>query len=77
MTFFEKLGNLIFSKKTYLCVGLDPVWEKIPEHLPRTQEGLLEFLLMIVGETKDYAAVYKPNFAYFEVLGASGVEVLQ
>ena len=77
MTFFEKLGNLIFSKKTYLCVGLDPVWEKIPEHLPRTEEGLLEFLLMIVGETKDYVAVFKPNFAYFEVLGASGVEVLK
>ena len=77
MTFFEKLENLIFSKKTYLCVGLDPVWEKIPEHLPHTQEGLLEFLLRIVNETKDYAVVYKPNFAYFEALGAPGIEVLQ
>ena len=77
MTFFEKLGNQVFSKQTFLCVGLDPVWEKIPQHLPRTQQGLLEFLLNIVKQTKDYAAAYKPNFAYFEALGISGLEVLQ
>ena len=77
MTFFEKLGNQVFSKQTFLCVGLDPVWEKMPQHLPRTQQGLLEFLLNIVKQTKDYAAAYKPNFAYFEALGISGLEVLQ
>jgi len=77
MTFFEKLENQLISKQSYLCVGLDPVWEKIPPHLPRTPEGLLEFLLKIVDETKAYAAVFKPNFAYFEILGASGMEVLQ
>ena len=77
MTFFEKLGNQVFSKQTFLCVGLDPVWEKMPQPLPRTQQGLREFLLNIVKQTKDYAAAYKPNFAYFEALGISGLEVLQ
>ena len=77
MTFFEKLENQVCAKQSYLCVGLDPVWEKIPPHLPRTQEGLLEFLLKIVEETKVYAAAFKPNFAYYETLGASGMEVLQ
>jgi orotidine-5'-phosphate decarboxylase len=76
MTFFEKLENQVCVKKSYLCVGLDPVWEKIPPHLPRTPEGLLEFLLEIVEETQAYAAVFKPNFAYFETLGPSGMEVL-
>tara|TARA_B100000686_G_scaffold263902_1_gene277765 strand:+ start:222 stop:1022 length:801 start_codon:yes stop_codon:yes gene_type:complete len=77
MTFFDKLAHQVFSKKTFLCVGLDPVWCKIPKHLPRTQQGLLEFLLNIVKQTKDYAAAYKPNFAYFEALGISGLDVLQ
>ena len=77
MTFFEKLENQVFSKQTFLCVGLDPVWEKIPQHLPRTQQGLLEFLLNIVKQTKDYTAAYKPNFAYFEALGIPGLDVLQ
>ena len=77
MTFFEKLEHQVFSKQTFLCVGLDPVWEEIPQHLPRTQQGLMEFLLNIVKQTKDYAAAYKPNFAYFEALGISGLDVLQ
>ena len=77
MTFFEKLGHRVFYKQTFLCVGLDPVWEKIPQHLPRTKQGLLEFLLNIVKQTKDYAAAYKLNFAYFEALGISGLDVLQ
>ena len=77
MTFFEKLEERVCSTQSYLCVGLDPIWEKIPQHLPRTQEGLLEFLLKIVEETKAYAAAFKPNFSYFEILGASGMEVLQ
>ena len=77
MTFFKKLEKRVSARQTYLCVGLDPVWEKIPKHLPHSQEGLLEFLLQIVNETKDHVAVFKPNFAYFEALGPSGMEVLQ
>ena len=77
MTFFEKLGHQVFSKQTFLCVGLDPVWCNIPKHLPRTEQGLLEFLLNIVKQTKEYTAVYKPNFAYFEALGIAGLDVLQ
>jgi len=76
MSFIEKLENRICSKHTYLCVGLDPVWEKVPPHIPRTQSGLLEFLTQIVDKTKEYAAVFKPNFAYFESLGVPGMEVL-
>ena len=53
MTFFKKLEKRVSARQTYLCVGLDPVWGEIPEHLPHSQEGLLEFLLQIVNETKD------------------------
>ncbi len=38
---------------------------------------MLDFLLKSVNQTKDYAAAFKPNFAYFEALGISGLEVLQ
>ena len=61
MTFFEKLAHQMLAKRTFLCVGLDPVWSKLPQHLPQTQDGLLEFLLNIVKQTKDYTAVYKPQ----------------
>ena len=77
MNFFEKLESRIYKSQTYLCVGLDPVWERIPIHIPRTEFGLLDFLWQIVDKTKNYAAVFKPNFAYFESLGVSGMEVLR
>ncbi len=76
MTFFEKLKNRVCSANTFLCVGLDPVWSKIPNHIPRTQFGLLDFLTQIVNCTSDQAAVFKLNFAYFESLGPPGMEVL-
>ena len=76
MNFFEKLESRIFSSQTYLCIGLDPVWQRIPKHIPRTQCGLLDFLVKIVTTTKEYAAVFKPNLAYFESLGVWGLEVL-
>tara|TARA_Y100001970_G_scaffold284730_1_gene402710 strand:+ start:1822 stop:1998 length:177 start_codon:yes stop_codon:yes gene_type:complete len=37
----------------------------------------LIFLREIILKTKDYASVFKPNFAYFESLGFSGMEVLR
>ncbi|MBC8258348.1 MAG: orotidine-5'-phosphate decarboxylase [SAR324 cluster bacterium] len=77
MTFIEKLEKQISVSQSYLCVGLDPDWAKIPEHLPRTQEGLLVFLQEIVKKTQDSAAAFKPNFAFFEALGPTGMEVLQ
>ena len=77
MNFFEKLESRICSSKTYLCVGLDPVWERIPMHVHRTQLGLLDFLDQIVDKTKNYAAAFKLNFAYFESLGVAGMEVLR
>ena len=77
MNFFEKLHNRICYKKTYLCIGLDPTWEKIPKHIQRTQDGLLEFLCQIIDKTINHAAVFKLNFAFFESLGILGIEVLQ
>jgi len=43
MTFFEKLENQVCTKHSYLCVGLDPVWEKIPPHLGNLREDYQRF----------------------------------
>ena len=57
MNFFEKLGNRVELSPTYLCIGLDPVWEKIPKHIPLSKYGLFNFLSVIISKTKDYAPV--------------------
>jgi len=55
-----------------LCVGLDPVLDRIPEKLHGSAEPLYEFNKAIIEATVDYAAAYKPNMAFYEAYGAPG-----
>lgn len=55
-----------------LCVGLDPVVEKMPTRFKSAKSPLLEFNLDIIEATADFAAAYKPNMAFYEVFGAEG-----
>ncbi len=59
-----------------LCVGLDPVMEKLPESIRRADEPYFDFCKEIIDATADYAAAYKPNCAFFEALGAAGWDQL-
>ncbi|UTW60596.1 orotidine-5'-phosphate decarboxylase [bacterium SCSIO 12741] len=67
----------IKSKKSFLCVGLDPDLNKIPKHLLDLEDPVFEFGKAIVDATKDYCVAYKPNFAFYEALGESGMESLR
>lgn len=75
MTLTE-LGQQIAKKNSFLCVGLDPVPEKLPAHLIGL-EGLFTFCSEIINATKKYAVAYKPNLAFFEAYGPGGLEVLK
>lgn len=67
------LVELIFRKKTFLCVGLDPEIGKLPTHLrDMGVNGVLEFNKAIIDATREYAVAYKPNLAFFEALGPDG-----
>ena len=76
MRFYTKLKQVIEQKKSLLCVGLDPVWEHLPEEVLGEENPTLTFLLRIIESTQTFVAAYKPNFAYFEVLGPKGMETL-
>ena len=66
----QELINNIKAKKSFLCVGLDPDIEKMPEHL---KGNLFEFNKAIIDATAQYTVAYKPNLAFYEVLGSDGV----
>lgn len=68
----KQLVEQIFKKKSFLCVGLDPDLEKIPEHLLDTEDPIFEFNKSIIDATKDYCVAYKPNLAFYECLGIDG-----
>ncbi|MCM1290741.1 MAG: orotidine-5'-phosphate decarboxylase [Prevotella sp.] len=67
-----ELFRQIVQKQSFLCVGLDPDIKKIPQHLLRTENPILEFCKQIVDATAAYAIAYKPNLAFFEEQGVQG-----
>lgn len=58
-----------------VCVGLDPILEKLPEDLPKSADGLEQFCVGIIDATKDVASSVKVNLAFFEMIGWEGMKV--
>lgn len=72
----KQLFEQIQSKKSFLCVGLDPVMENIPEHLLSFEDPIFEFNKQIIDATHDICVAYKPNTAFYESRGLKGWESL-
>lgn len=68
----QELIKEIRTKKTFLCVGLDPDVEKIPKHLLEEEDPIFEFCSQIVDATAEHCIAFKPNMAFFEAYGLSG-----
>jgi orotidine-5'-phosphate decarboxylase len=73
----KQLVDQIFSKNTYLCVGLDTDISKIPKHLQSHPDALFEFNKQIIDATKDHCVSYKVNTAFYEAEGLKGWEALE
>lgn len=73
----QQLVEQIFSKNTYLCVGLDTDITKIPKHLQSHPDAIFEFNKEIIDATKEYCVSYKINTAFYEAEGLKGWEALE
>ncbi len=71
MEFVEKLLNASRRNKSWLCIGLDPDPELMPE------ADVLQFNKAIIEATSDLVCAYKPNLAFYEALGAEGHTILE
>ncbi|WP_448518871.1 orotidine-5'-phosphate decarboxylase [Rhodoflexus sp.] len=72
----QALKEQIFSKGSYLCVGLDTDLRKLPAALRGEKDPVFAFNRRIIDATADYCVAYKPNIAFYESLGAAGWESL-
>ncbi len=77
--FFE---NYLKRKKevgSLLCVGLDPLPERLPQgYYDQTSDPIgacEEFLGDVIRASRNFAVAYKPNCAFFEALGPAGMEL--
>ena len=68
----EELFRNIQRKKSFLCIGLDTDFKKIPRMLLDSEYPIFEFNKRIIDATADLAVAYKPNLAFYETMGAAG-----
>jgi orotidine-5'-phosphate decarboxylase len=73
----QELFDLIRRKKSFLCVGLDSDYSKIPDFLKNTDDPVFEFNKQIILHTYEFAIAYKPNQAFYESLGVKGWQSLE
>jgi orotidine-5'-phosphate decarboxylase len=71
MKFIDKLLDASRKNKSWLCIGLDPDPEIMPE------VDVLQFNKAIIEATSDLVCAYKPNLAFYEALGTEGLAVLE
>lgn len=62
----------------FLCVGLDPDYDKLPVKFKQesVSEALFHFNREIIDATAPYCGAFKPNVAFYEGYGLEGLEAL-
>ena len=73
----EELFRNIQRKGSYLCIGLDTDYKKIPRMLLDKEYPIFEFNKHIIDATEDLVVAYKPNLAFYESMGAAGYMSLE
>lgn len=76
-TYLERLAERTAAVGSVLCVGLDPDPGSLPNGFARDLAGVERFAMLIVEAAAPYAAAIKPNLAFFESFGSSGMAALE
>ena len=69
----QQLIEQIKTKKSFLCVGLDTDWKKVPQHILNEEDPIFSFNKAIIDATAPYCVSYKPNLAFYEAFGVKGL----
>jgi len=77
MNFQQKYENIVKKNSSLLCIGLDSDFDKLPAHIKKKEYPQFEFNKAIIEATYDLVCAYKPNSAFYEARGASGIAELK
>jgi orotidine-5'-phosphate decarboxylase len=79
MNFLHKLLMASRQQNSLLCVGLDPEPSRFPPALRNipVEAAIVRFCADIIETTAPYVCAFKPNLAFFEVLGPDGMHVFR
>ncbi len=68
--FHDQLAHAWATADSMLCVGLDPLPDRLPDGIGSSNADMLAFLRDIVAATADLVCTFKPQIAHFAALGA-------
>lgn len=78
MSFLKKCKERYNSLNTVLCLGLDPIVEKIPLKNKKNKEKLIvEFYDSLLENFHNFIIAVKPNIAFYEQYGIDGIKALK
>lgn len=77
MTFLEKLTTAQEVNNSWVCIGLDPTMDKLPEAARVGKSPLLAFGRAIIEAAADLVCAFKPNLAFWLAEGVEGLRALQ
>lgn len=75
-SFQEKLHARVAASNSLLCVGLDPAPQMLKGKGKTPALAALALNRRIIAATREFAAAFKPNIAFYEALGLPGLGVL-
>jgi orotidine 5'-phosphate decarboxylase, subfamily 2 len=73
MKFIQKLKQIVEKNSSFVCIGLDSDFEKIPKKF----SDQFEFNKGIIDATHDLVCSYKLNIAFYEAIGYKGIWALK
>jgi orotidine-5'-phosphate decarboxylase len=76
-SYLERLGDRVAAVGTVLCLGIDPEPTALPPGFPATLDGVERFARLLIEHAAPVAAAVKPNVAFFEAFGSSGIAALE
>jgi orotidine-5'-phosphate decarboxylase len=76
-SYLDRLARRSATVGSVLCVGLDPDPTALPPGFAADVTGIEAFARVLVEAASPYAAALKPNLAFFEAFGSSGITALE
>jgi orotidine-5'-phosphate decarboxylase len=74
--FAERIERRMSDANSLVCVGIDPVIDRLPEGFTRSIDSVVQMCQAIIEATHPFAAAFKPNLGFFAALGRPGLNAL-
>jgi orotidine-5'-phosphate decarboxylase len=75
--YLDRLATRSGATGTVLCLGLDPDPAALPHGFSPDVRGVEAFARLVLDAAAPFAAAVKPNIAFFEAFGSSGIAALE